>query len=306
MSRFDPPTVPSGAPVPSKQEKPIYNRKWVIILGGLLIIGLVAPKVTKTGSSTSQTTSTTTSTTTTTTTIPETLWTEILTTGIVATDLSNSICSDIDSVLKKQAKIVQRRLDATTKPSVDPFDSADYLKTIDWESFEHYDNVVAEERAVSDPVLSTSTMSIPTDEQKQAFLKDSLVTCGLDKTSAQTLADANTLDSRLGTMRSRANNLPWYPKGFDEYEDGIAYRFLKSKEFNCSYGDHCWGMYVISQSGCPSSLYVELTILDSNGSNIGFTNDTTSGLSPGQQAKMVFEDFTPGAQQARIAKISCY
>jgi hypothetical protein len=29
-------------------------------------------------------------------------------------------------------------------------------------------------------------------------------------------------------------------------------------------------------------------------------------LAPGQQARLVFEDFTPGADAAQLSKISCY
>ena len=64
-------------------------------------------------------------------------------------------------------------------------------------------------------------------------------------------------------------------------------------------------MSVTSQSGC-SSLYVEITILDSQDNNIGYTNDTTSGLQPGQNAKMVFDTFEDNASSARLAKVSCY
>ena len=102
--------------------------------------------------------------------------------------------------------------------------------------------------------------------------------------------------------------LPWYPEGFNEYDDDaeIAWRWLDNGEYSCAYGDHCWGMVVIARNGCPSSLYAEITVLDSGGTNIGFTNDTTSGLGAGQKANLVFEDFTPGAKSARLAKISCY
>jgi hypothetical protein len=46
--------------------------------------------------------------------------------------------------------------------------------------------------------------------------------------------------------------------------------------------------------------------MDSQGNNIGYTNDTTSGLQPGQSAKMVFDSFEDNASSARLAKVSCY
>jgi hypothetical protein len=65
-------------------------------------------------------------------------------------------------------------------------------------------------------------------------------------------------------------------------------------------------MYVIPKDGCPSSLYVELSILDSAGNAIGFTNDTAGAVIAGQQAKMVFDSLESGAVKARLTDVSCF
>lgn len=71
-------------------------------------------------------------------------------------------------------------------------------------------------------------------------------------------------------------------------------------------GPKCWGMELITQNGCPNSLYVELSILDEAGTSVGYTNDTTSALSPGQRAKMLFESFEDDAHSARLTEVTCY
>ena len=130
-----------------------------------------------------------------------------------------------------------------------------------------------------------------------------------DSTKTTTSDKTNSSLNSVTAQTTKKVVLPWYPEGFTEYEGDsqIAWRWLDfGSEYSCSYGDYCWGMSIISRDGCPSSLYAEITILDSSGTNIGFTNDTTSGLGAGQKAKMIFETFTAGANTARLAKISCY
>jgi len=241
-----------------------------------------------------------------TTTVPPVSWTEIIKDGVVASEVSQSICNDLDSMMKKQSKIVKDRLEVTEKPSADAFDSADYLETIDWSDFKHRDSIIIEQSAISDLALIEASSIAPDATQLKEFLGDTLVSCSLDQDSISVLASAYSLDSRLTTMGMKAENLPWYPKGYSTYSGDIAWRWLEGKEYRCSYGDHCWGISIIAKNGCPTSLYAQITILDGNGANIGYTNDLTSGLSSGQEAKLVFEDFTPGAKSARLSEISCY
>ena len=128
-----------------------------------------------------------------------------------------------------------------------------------------------------------------------------------DNTKETTSSKSSSSSNSVTASTTKKVVLPWYPEGFTEYQGDsqIAWRWLDSGEYSCSYGDHCWGMVIIAHDGCPSMVYAEITILDASDSNIGFTNDTTSGLAAGQKAKLVFEDFTPGAKSARLAKISC-
>lgn len=292
---------PSRQSESTSTEKPIYKKWWAWVVIGTVLFYLVMPKANsnseKSSNSSDQTTTST---------IPTTPWAEILTTGVVAADLSKSLCPDLEAFIRAQSQVIADRLAQTEKPMNDAFESADYLAKIDWETFEHKDDVTQQLLGKTTPALSTNSSIEPVDNQTKSFLNDTLATCEL-ATLAQDLTNAAIkLDTRLQSMQVKAKNLPWYPKDFSTYSEEIAYRWLNPSEFNCSYGDRCWGMLIIAKNGCPSSLYAEITILDSGGSNIGFTNDTTSGLSSGQQAKLIFEDFTPGANTARLSEISCY
>lgn len=108
---------------------------------------------------------------------------------------------------------------------------------------------------------------------------------------------------------SRAPAAPWWPSDYNAYpsDPSVAWRWMEPNEFNCTYSDgSCWGMEVIARDGCSSSLYVELTILDSSGAAIDYTNDVAGSVTPGQHAKLEFDTFDEDADKARLAEISCY
>lgn len=122
---------------------------------------------------------------------------------------------------------------------------------------------------------------------------------------------------QLGSGRPGAGSAPratappnpraWMPGGFlPTMDPNVAYKWLKESEFDCELADSCWGMLVVTQSGCPSSLYVELSIEDAGGTAVGFTNDTVGSVRPGQQARMIFENFETGGRRASISEVACF
>jgi len=102
----------------------------------------------------------------------------------------------------------------------------------------------------------------------------------------------------------------WIPTDFNSYSDdpNIGWRWLKKNEYKCSYGSSggCWGMMIIAKDGCDRRLYAEISILDKNEVQIGYTNETASQALPMQKTKFVFDTFEDDADTARLAKISCY
>ncbi len=99
----------------------------------------------------------------------------------------------------------------------------------------------------------------------------------------------------------------WIPTEFNSWTDdpNVAWRWLKDNEYKCT-GDSCWGMMVIAKDGCSRSLYAEISILDKNEVQIGYTNDTASQALPMQKTKLIFNTFEDDAHTARLSKISCY
>jgi len=105
-----------------------------------------------------------------------------------------------------------------------------------------------------------------------------------------------------------ASDTSWIPSNFDSWsaDSNVAWRWLKASEYDCEYGDGCWGMMLIAKNGCPSGLYVELSLLDKNDVQVGYTNETVGSALPMQKTKMIFNSFEESAESGRISKISCY
>jgi len=98
----------------------------------------------------------------------------------------------------------------------------------------------------------------------------------------------------------------WLPSGFQVAGDGLGVRWLDDNEFSCSYSSgHCWGLEVITRDGCQD-LYAEITILNSNRVNIGWTNDTASGIRPMEKVQLIFDTFEDSAHYARLSELNCY
>lgn len=92
------------------------------------------------------------------------------------------------------------------------------------------------------------------------------------------------------------------PAGFTKYDDTTAFMWLDNPR-QCS-GEFCWAMEVVTRGGCDS-MYVELSIVDEDGTAIGFTNEVTGEFRPDQKARLEFATFEEDADEARITTMSC-
>ncbi len=98
----------------------------------------------------------------------------------------------------------------------------------------------------------------------------------------------------------------WAPSGYQvvSADPNVAWKW--NAQPACPAGGSCWGMTVIAHAGCPSSLYVEMSVLDGTGAAIGLTNAVTSALTPGQRAILNFSSYETNGKSATPTKFSCY
>ena len=99
----------------------------------------------------------------------------------------------------------------------------------------------------------------------------------------------------------------WIPSGFYKWNDEIAVRWVKG--ISCSYGtiaEACSHAEVFARYGCPTTLYVEVAFTNNSGTQVEWSNDTSTSLSPGTKALLEFVSFDSSATRTKITQISCY
>lgn len=96
----------------------------------------------------------------------------------------------------------------------------------------------------------------------------------------------------------------WIPKGFHETDlsSKVAVRWVKNPK--CNYAG-CVQIEIVPKKGCDA-LYIEATKLDASNRNIGYTNDSTSNVGPGEVALMTLKDYGDDVVSFKLSKISCY
>jgi hypothetical protein len=115
--------------------------------------------------------------------------------------------------------------------------------------------------------------------------------------------------SSSGTGVANSADESWVPADFNIWsgDTNIAWRWGSRSETKCTYSSgSCWSVMVVTKNGCPSSLYGEINIFDSNNVQIAYTNDSLSTVQAGQKVKMTFDTLNEDADTAGIAKFSCY
>ena len=100
----------------------------------------------------------------------------------------------------------------------------------------------------------------------------------------------------------------WIPTGFNSWSDdpNVSWRWLENKEYKCDYDRACSGIMIIARNGCDRNLYAEVSILDKNNVQIGYTNDTVSSALSMEESKLIFNTYEEYADTFRLSKISCY
>ena len=133
-------------------------------------------------------------------------------------------------------------------------------------------------------------------EVRRAILRNCDLENGYENASALALKAKTTL--------SQAATVPWYPEEFNPYfgNPNVAWKWVKGR--SCTYSSAiCWHIDLITKAGADY-VYVEISIEDSSGSYVDYSNDTARNLSPGQVAKLEFSSFSRGPLTGRIAEIN--
>ena len=94
-------------------------------------------------------------------------------------------------------------------------------------------------------------------------------------------------------------------EGFEKWNDKLAFRWLSNPSSRCT-AKSCKSIEVISRFGCPSNLYAQVSLIDNENRNVGYTNDSTSGIRPNQKALLEFRTYQTNFSNWQLTSISCY
>lgn len=253
----------------------------------------------------------------TTTTVRQSSYKDFLKPGLELAPTLKPLCKKTAAIFATKNSKYDALISSGTKNQDDPYAAERLLKKVPWWGMSGLlENATVGQVMAEIPPLFTILFTDAGIAESKTLRGEALFSrqigedliglCDLAAVNTDIVAKARRLSTLRSVIQNAARNVPWFPRGYTEFEAGIAQKWLSVGEYSCSYsGVSCWGMSVISKNGC-GNLYVEITILDTAGNNIGFTNDSASGLQPGQKAKLIFDTFEDEAKFARVAEINCY
>jgi hypothetical protein len=97
----------------------------------------------------------------------------------------------------------------------------------------------------------------------------------------------------------------WVPEGMEvsSLDGAIAGQWVAPED--CGRGQRCWTMEIVSRDGC-ANLYAEVALTTADGVNVGYTNDATTGIQPGQRTRLDFVSYEAAATGATLTELKCY
>lgn len=109
---------------------------------------------------------------------------------------------------------------------------------------------------------------------------------------AKAARDAQTLQDSL-----------WADMGYDNIGDNVYFRWADKSDYSCGRWD-CSAFDVYAADGCPNGLYLEAAIM-SGGVQVGWTNETFSGMAAGDFASGFFEMVSAQGDGFQLTEANC-
>lgn len=221
---------------------------------------------------------------------------------------SASICENYTTLLGKYEDIAAKRAERLSAASGDSYKAAKLAEDAAW----MYDDIEAQfdeaaAEAGTQALNEVSNGQAGKVSSLDAYIQASMESCGLADKYSSVQADVAAVDSEVTSVLALADDVPWYPKGYYEVEDGLAYKWVDDGPDPCGYSRCRYTtMKIISRDGCPSGLYVEVNKLDSSENVIDWTNDSVPALGPMQSAVLQFVSYNNNADSTQPVEFNCY
>ena len=214
------------------------------------------------------------------------------------------ICTAYSDLIDQYTSTVAKRTKSLDGKAGDPYRAAKFVGNNGWV----YEDLSVDfnndwEAAATGALNAVSNGQARTVDSLDDYREASLDACGLATNYSALESDISGIDRQQSSVVTAAENKPWYPKGFDEWQTGVAFKHIP-RGGDC-YGCYYWAYDVVTEDGCPSGLYVEISITDSSDRAIDWTNDTLSSLKAGQKGRLVFRTYNDNANSFDVTEINC-
>lgn len=222
---------------------------------------------------------------------------------------SAEICNSYSAVLSQSLAQGKARAKKARGKDGGPYVAASFAKYNAWVEVSQFDNFEAAMDKAALAALNTVTNGRAGEvSDRTLYQKDSIASCGLEADVVAVADVLSSLDALANRIVSQAENLPWYPKGYTEYDSDLAYKWTTHKRSadcsDCIY----WTMQVIANTGCLGGVYAELNIMR-NGEVVDWTNDSVPSLAAGQVAFLEFISYQDGSgssYQGQLTSLNCH
>ena len=232
-----------------------------------------------------------------------TIYADVILDGKVSTAAS---CKSYEAQIAKYQEEAQRRISTADGKVKDSWAAASFRKNYPWVK----DSLAP---AFEEGIGASATKALNEFSDGQAgvvdnfdeFVRDSVQACGLDGAWGKAEAVVAKSDALADAIKSRADSKPWYPRGFGEFEDGLAWKWADGPSpcgySRCSYSH----IRVISRDGCSDGLYAEVNKLNSGGTIVDWTNDTVPVLPANTPALLTFVSYASGVDSSSLTTLNC-
>ena len=216
---------------------------------------------------------------------------------------TKGICAAYERRIKAYQAAATNRVASAKGKSSDPYVAAAYRRTHNWVR-----DPIAKRFSKSMEDAAVAALNIVTDGKAgqsgpvAPYLTASIDVCGLTSAYAKAVKGVDASLAAGARIRSAADRKPWYPKGYEEWVDGVAFKYNRGATSAGYLGG--WAYNVVSRDGCPVQLYIEVNFTD-GGTVVDYGNDLLSSLDPGQRALIQLRTTADGVDQFEINEVTC-
>lgn len=229
---------------------------------------------------------------------------------VVGSLTTAEICGNFEGLIADLSAVVAKREKSLTDKADDPYVAAKFVNRNAWvyEDLSVKFNEDWEALAVTS-LNAVSDGQAGTVDDVDDYLAAALDACGLAQAYSSLESDVQGVDVEQASVVSAADDKPWYPKGYFEWDSNVAWRYATNQGGDpCGYSRCTYGrVQVITQNGCPDGLYAEMNFENSAGVVDDWSNDSVPFLGPGDKALLTFRSYTSlGEGTIQLVELNCY